>query len=249
MTDLFEGEGPSLSRTSLYDDLVSIGFMPTDIPIHPARALRFESASAPLAVELPSSLEDGTDAICPEADIVIDPHCHYLCSDLQSLLERAQGGLCLCLSTKRAYRGNTASMFLARLKQRLPSLVQIEESLHLAVHEAVTNAIIHGNLEIESKDRANLVYFREYITRLVEKVEHPVFSRKAVILTAVWSAKSLTIAVEDCGPGFDPWDIMSRPIPPAATSGRGLGLIRKMSHSIDFALEGRRTEMTFLLPE
>jgi anti-sigma regulatory factor (Ser/Thr protein kinase) len=240
------GEESSQTETSLYDDLTAIGFKP--YPSGTIRALRPAEDDKPLLIELPISLEEGIDAITPEADFIFDPYCRDLNSEIHELLARARKGICVCLSSKRAYRGNTASAFLARLKHRLPALSDIEENLHLALHEAITNAIIHGNLELDSKGRSNLVYFRDYIRKLTEQIEHPVSSRKAVILCARWSDGQLIIGVEDCGAGFDPHVSLSRPVAPTATSGRGIWLIKQLSHDVAFSQGGRRIEMTFLLP-
>lgn len=103
---------------------------------------------------------------------------------------------------------------------------QIDDSvygnIHLAVVEAVTNAIIHGNKSDENKD----VYFET-------KKED----------------SQIKIIVKDQGRGFDA-DVIPDPTLPEnleKISGRGVFLIKNLADEVTFSENGTSLQMTFLL--
>jgi serine/threonine-protein kinase RsbW len=103
---------------------------------------------------------------------------------------------------------------------------QIDDSIygniHLAVVEAVTNAIIHGNKSDENKD----VYFET-------KKEDT----------------KIKIIVKDQGSGFDANEIPDPTLPEniEKISGRGVFLIKNLADEVTFSDNGTSLQMTFLI--
>lgn len=103
---------------------------------------------------------------------------------------------------------------------------QIDDSIygniHLAVVEAVTNAIVHGNKSDENKD----VYFE---------------TKKEDTL--------IKIIIKDEGPGFDSEEIPDPTLPEnrEKISGRGVFLIKNLADEVTFSENGSTLQMVFLI--
>lgn len=90
-------------------------------------------------------------------------------------------------------------------------------NLKLALDEAITNAIMHGNKKIEQKK----IYIKILLTR-----------------------KRIRCSVKDEGEGFDYEQVLSRSFPDLMSeSGRGILLINKLMDSLSFG--GRGSEIIF----
>jgi len=94
--------------------------------------------------------------------------------------------------------------------------------VRLAVNEAVTNAIVHGNKENPDK-----------------KVE----------IIALKPEKKLQVSVQDEGTGFDPYDIKNptKENKLLNDSGRGVFLIKEYADEVRFLKGGTKLVMTFNL--
>ena len=100
---------------------------------------------------------------------------------------------------------------------------QIEGDLHLALDEALANAVFHGVLRIEPE------YRRRSTSHLLAEAtaraaRAPYIDRRVLVLLDLLP-DALRITIDDGGPGFDVSRILPE-APPSATSGRGLMLIR-----------------------
>lgn len=96
----------------------------------------------------------------------------------------------------------------------------LEERVKLALSEAATNAIVHGNKE----DTGRSVSIRVEV-----------------------DSEMLTILVRDEGEGFDPDDIPDpiRKEQLLSTGGRGIFLIREYCDEVEFHEDGRQIVLTF----
>lgn len=92
-------------------------------------------------------------------------------------------------------------------------------AVHLAVHEALTNAIIHGNCRNPSKK---------------------------VTVSCGLQPNELTVAIGDEGPGFDPHRVpdCTHPDRLDAPGGRGVALMRSFMDSVSFSDQGRMVRLT-----
>jgi CheY-like chemotaxis protein/anti-sigma regulatory factor (Ser/Thr protein kinase) len=114
----------------------------------------------------------------------------------------------------------------------------------VALRETLSNAMVHGNLEIASEQREA---DEEAYLALIEsrKQQEPYKNRQVhVIAEESWSAATYVVADE--GPGFDVNNIPD-PTDPAnleKASGRGLLLIRTFMDDVQFNKKGNEITMT-----
>ncbi len=95
------------------------------------------------------------------------------------------------------------------------------ERIRLAVNEAVTNAVVHGNKEDDSK---------------------------SVHITAYSEKSGLIISVQDEGPGFDP-QTLPDPLQEEnllKDSGRGIFLIKQYADEVEFSENATKLTMRFM---
>lgn len=98
--------------------------------------------------------------------------------------------------------------------------------LGVALHESLTNAILHGNLGLSSEMREKDE--KEYYRLGVERRTVEPFRDRKVFVTARFTPEELTFIVRDEGNGFDP-NTLPDPTDPSnlgKVSGRGLLLIQ-----------------------
>jgi CheY-like chemotaxis protein len=129
---------------------------------------------------------------------------------------------------------------LARLKLCEPGSLVL---LGVALHEALTNAMLHGNLELDSvmRETDEKEYYRLALAR---RAEAPYSERKAHV-SAVFTRKEVKFVVRDEGQGFDP-ALLPDPTDPAnlgKVSGRGLLLIQTFMDRISHNEKGNEITM------
>ena len=113
----------------------------------------------------------------------------------------------------------------------------------VALREALSNAIIHGNLEVNSSLRNDdeAAYYRQIDER---KKQEP-FQSRSVHVIAEESRSEAVYVVRDEGPGFDCSNLPD-PTDPAnleSVSGRGLLLIRTFMDEVSFNEAGNEITM------
>lgn len=117
-------------------------------------------------------------------------------------------------------------------------------ALELVIHEAISNAIFQGNLEVPSEIKS-ADFGKFYEIAKLKSSERPYSSRK-VYIAFNYERGAVTVKVRDEGEGFD-WrkDLWS---PSAALDkpfGRGLAIMREFSSGIAFNTEGNEVTMFF----
>jgi CheY-like chemotaxis protein/anti-sigma regulatory factor (Ser/Thr protein kinase) len=110
--------------------------------------------------------------------------------------------------------------------------------LGVALHEALTNAILHGNLEMDSilRESDEKLYYRQAQER---RTQQPYCDRR-VTVTATMTREEATFVVQDEGNGFDP-ALLPDPTDPAnleKVSGRGLLLIQTFMDGVEHNEKG-----------
>lgn len=157
----------------------------------------------------------------------------------------AAGGLCLSASTASLLACDPAQVFCAAIVRQVPAIGGM--MAELAVAEAIGNAIIHGNLGLKSDLRHSLAGLVEFNGRIAEQLQDPTLAARRVRMIALpYGGNGVEIRVSDDGDGFDVEQELCKPLETAAKSGRGLGLIRKISNHIEGANGGRTLIMRFL---
>jgi anti-sigma regulatory factor (Ser/Thr protein kinase) len=123
--------------------------------------------------------------------------------------------------------------------------------LTVALHEALTNSIIHGNLEVASslKDQDDGAFTEAVANRCAD----PAFGQRLVDVVADGDDESVRWVLTDEGPGFDA-DAAVRKLEqegpdPIRPYGRGLALIRAFVDSMCYEAGGRRLHLAVFLAE
>jgi CheY-like chemotaxis protein len=116
--------------------------------------------------------------------------------------------------------------------------------LGVALHEAMSNAIFHGNLEVSSevREQDEAAYYRLADDRRRQKP----YGDRRVFVTVRMSKVEAVFVVRDEGPGFDP-SALPNPTDPAnleKVCGRGLLLIQTFMDRVDYNESGNQITMT-----
>jgi CheY-like chemotaxis protein/anti-sigma regulatory factor (Ser/Thr protein kinase) len=115
--------------------------------------------------------------------------------------------------------------------------------LGVALDEALTNAMWHGNLECSSKLREG--DGREFDELLTKRRQEPPYCHRKLDVQATFSHAQATIVVRDEGPGFDVSQIPDPTDPEnlVKASGRGLLLIRAFMDEVFHNATGNQITM------
>ena len=119
----------------------------------------------------------------------------------------------------------------------------------VALHEALRNAIHHGNLELDSKLRED-DDSRYYELADLRRNNDPYRDRK-VTFTAIETPEQATYVIQDEGPGFDTSHVHYDPEDPqhlTRPSGRGLFLIQTFMDEVQFNERGNEITMIHRRP-
>jgi len=157
------------------------------------------------------------------------------------------GGMTLSLTATSACTVPLVELAAVAIRRRL-ALPDGEnaELMEICLAEAVSNAIIHGNLEIPNHLRATPKGFDTFRQVMRERLGDPVMaSRRVEIHVLARQPGSFTLAVSDQGPGFNLAAQIKKEARVDARSGRGLGLIRRACATIESEDGGRTLVMTF----
>lgn len=122
--------------------------------------------------------------------------------------------------------------------------------LTLVLHEALTNSIIHGNLELSSdlKERGD----GAFTEALAERAADPYYASRTVEVHIDYNGERCRWTITDRGKGFD----VERALAHAASddpalmlaSGRGILLMRAFLDEVSYEMGGRRAILTLTHP-
>ena len=113
----------------------------------------------------------------------------------------------------------------------------------LAVEEALTNAILHGNLELSSqlKDLDE----QAFQALLAQRRQTPPYALRKVSLEVTLTTEEARFVITDEGPGFDP-QALPDPLAPAnleKCSGRGILLMRTFMDDVRYNEKGNQVTL------
>lgn len=136
----------------------------------------------------------------------------------------------------------TTDFLVARARQSGAVTPERARRLMTALHEALTNAVVHGSLGISSelKERGD----DSFLQALAARCADPAYAGRVVDVRASHDGDLTRWTISDQGAGFDAVAAMRRldhrEPDPTAASGRGLMLIRAFVDEMRFEDRGRR---------
>lgn len=153
-------------------------------------------------------------------------------------------GMYLSLTTRTAFGAQCALLVCDALVHRGVLTEARRSAVELCLHEAVANAIVHGNLEIASSAKDKPDGYRVFSQLVGERLRDPAMADRRTDIFARWQDSGLVIAVSDQGGGFD-----TAILPPdaggAARSGRGFIFMRALAQEVTVTDGGRCTSLRF----
>ena len=150
-----------------------------------------------------------------------------------------QGLLTVTISAELAYKVGMAGVLVDVFTHRGWVHSSSRSDLLLVMHEALSNAIIHGDLEMDSLNQNSSAAFLEFAATLENRLSEPAYGGRAVQISAQPDGDILEICVWDQGKGFTQHDVER------SVLGRGLSLIRARSDGLDHQEGGRKTVISF----
>lgn len=123
---------------------------------------------------------------------------------------------------------------------------EMADDLETCLHEAISNALVHGNLGLGSQLRETPEAYLQYAALLEERLGDPTRGGRLVYIRCAALRRGVAIAIGDEGggiPGGPPK--ISLGDASARCSGRGLALIRTMARDLRHRDGGRLCVMRF----
>ncbi len=148
----------------------------------------------------------------------------------QRLMEQKQPEYILSATTRTLYQAPVSLALARMLSSRFSLLPELEENIATCLHETIQNAIVHGNLELDS-DFDGEFGMSEYYDRISERVHEEQYGNRCIVICASRNIDGLSISVTDRGAGFSLnhsqiRTSFSRPY------GRGLDIVRSLCHHL-----------------
>lgn len=135
------------------------------------------------------------------------------------------------------------SLYLGEMMESTAEETVKRRSIELALDEALSNAIYHGNLDIPSGLKEDdFESFNELVSRRVK--EEPYASR-VVDVTYEFDKSRATFVIEDQGKGFNWRGVMSKDADTELLHGRGLLIINTLAGDVKFNDKGNRITISF----
>ncbi|CAA7624727.1 hypothetical protein MTBLM5_70037 [Magnetospirillum sp. LM-5] len=110
------------------------------------------------------------------------------------------GGIGLSLCTGAAYDADVAGPFVQAL-WRLAAAGPADEAICLAVHEALANALVHGNLEVPRLDE-DLDAFLGHCQLLEDAKSDPARWGRRIEISGIGKGGDVEVAIQDQGLGY-----------------------------------------------
>jgi anti-sigma regulatory factor (Ser/Thr protein kinase) len=159
-------------------------------------------------------------------------------------LPAVDNGFTISLTTSTAFSAQCAVAVSTALIDRGVLDADRRASFELCIHEAIANAVIHGNLGIASAAKDEPDGFRSFTRMINERLADETIRSRRIEIFVRWGREGLDIAVLDQGPGFDPLclpglaDNQSR-------SGRGFAFMATLADGVSVSDGGRCTVLHF----
>ncbi len=164
--------------------------------------------------------------------------------DEESMLVMHGAMMGFSLSTATAYQNDSAALVSEALLERGVLSPMRKSDVELALHEAISNAVVHGNLSVQSNMQGELAKFAQFAQELQNRMSSP-DALKRVDIACTWDHEFLDVVIIDKGRGYD-MSMLPRDVDPFAPAGRGLAIIRSLALSMTVSQGGRISTLRFL---
>jgi anti-sigma regulatory factor (Ser/Thr protein kinase) len=160
-----------------------------------------------------------------------------------AILRSSLPPLAITVTTRSAYQSLSGSAVAHVLAARNVLPECHTETVASAVQEALSNAVIHGNLGMrldpDDGDR-DFIAFHEEVTRRIAGRDGVA---RCVAIAASWTASEVSVSIADEGDGFRTSSNSSDPAD--ALAGRGLLIMKAYASRIAYQEDGRVTILIF----
>ena len=131
--------------------------------------------------------------------------------------------------------------YLLQLLLEIHGLRAQSGALYSVMAELYSNALEHGVLGLDSRLKRDAQGFAEYYRRRNERLAelNSGYVRVQVQVVPTDAGGTMTLRIEDSGPGFDVDKVLAQPLDIDRLSGRGLSLVRRLSHDVRWSDGGR----------
>lgn len=114
--------------------------------------------------------------------------------------------------------------------------------LELCLHEAISNAVVHGNLSIRNGPSGDREAFDRFHREIHSRMAMRDYARRRVSIDISNEKDRVIVAVTDEGEGYQPG---AQDVAPDAKSGRGMRILRELADGVDVTAGGSRIAMMF----
>lgn len=146
------------------------------------------------------------------------------------------------LTTLSATEIHIAGHLMTAIAARRTMSVERREDMELALHEAISNALVHGNLGVCSMKGLRMAELDAYSQDIVARLADPELTKRRLEVAVLFDTAGVTVMVVDEGAGYVAADEDA-----AGASGRGLALIAGIAEECVVEDGGRRITMKFAL--
>jgi sigma-B regulation protein RsbU (phosphoserine phosphatase) len=140
----------------------------------------------------------------------------------------------LSLRTDTCYRLPIAAMVTKHIAQKLLLGAIAKSQLQTALQEGLTNAMIHGNLEIHQRFH-QYQDFQVYCDHVIERLNDPVLAARRIDLFVCWQGDALEICLSHVGEPFQPSLLQDD----STYQGRGMAVMQACGAHVKFE-EGKK---------
>ena len=153
------------------------------------------------------------------------------------------GTIVLNLSSKTAYGLKNAERFCELLNHQAEFAEPKRGELTIVLHEGIANAILHGNLEIQSAERHGAFgSLEKQFAETEARLDLSKYGRRRIQITAANSIDELKLEIRNEGPGYQGEAIHHKP---SGSPRRGMELIQAMTDRHEIDKDGRRLTLFF----
>jgi anti-sigma regulatory factor (Ser/Thr protein kinase) len=214
--------------------------------LHCASGKQAPGAWPDIVITLRASQKELRDSLeaCVRAYVELEDENGLSAQTVCSLIDYPKS-LFFGLSTASTFSLEIAPAIVRNLVARNWLSSQRLDDAELCLHEAINNAVVHGNLGILTGPSNDPGAFGSFFNEVQSRLSDPYYARRRLGVDARLDGGWLCIGVTDEGQGHE--TAMPAPLdaPLEAKSGRGMLIMRESADEIRYSEEGRRVDLLF----